>query len=300
MDLSLFDIRSYFEDKGIDFRTSGKNVTSGWLELVCPFCADPSYHLGISDSNIYHCWRCGSKGSIIKLIMELENISYSKAIKELSTYYLSDLTELKIDIQKRYNHNILPKEATKEFSSIHSDYLLLRRFNPNIFIKKYDLYACYMLGKYKYRIICPVIEDERIVNFTAMAVSGQSPKYLHCPNEEAIIPMKECLYNIDSVDKTIIIVEGVTDVWRLGDGTVATMGIEFTSEQINVLAKREINRCFVVFDAEDLAQKKAEKLATVLSSFIKEVDIIFLRKGDPCDLTDGQVEEIRKIVFNPE
>ncbi len=293
MDISLFDIRSFLDDKGIDYKTAGKNVTSGWIELACPFCADPSYHLGISDINIYHCWRCGTKGSVVKLIMELENISYSKAIKELSNYYLSDLTELKIDIQKRYNHNILPKEAGKEFPSIHSDYLLSRNFSLNL-IKKYDLYSCHMLGKYKYRIICPVIEDGRIVNFTAMAVSGQSPKYLHCPNEEAIIPMKECLYNIDSVGKTIIIVEGVTDVWRLGDGAVATMGIEFTTEQINVLAKREINRCFVMFDAEDLAQKKAVKLATALSSFIKEVDIISLEKGDPGDLTEEEVQEIRK------
>ena len=297
MDIALFDIRSYLEEKGIEFKTSGKNVTSGWIELACPFCSDPSYHLGISDSNIYHCWRCGAKGSAIKLIMELEDISYSKAIKELSKYYLSDLKELKIDIQKRYNHNILPKEASKNFPGIHVDYLTNRNFPADQIISKYDLYACYIAGKYKYRLICPIIEEERIVNFTAIAVSGQHPKYLHCPNDKAIIPMKECLYNIDTIKDIAIIVEGVTDVWRIGDGAIATMGIEFTQEQVNVLVKRDIKKCFVMFDAEELAQRKAEKLAKVLSSFIKEVDIIELESGDPGDLNENDIKKLRENII---
>lgn len=294
MDYSLFDIRSYLEEKGIEYHTSGKNVTTGWIELNCPFCSDPSYHLGISELGLFNCWRCGAKGTIIKLIMEYESITYSKAIKELSKYYLSDLKELKQDIQKRYDHNILPKEATKDFPSLHLDYLVRERKFPTSVIQEYDLYACYMIGEYKYRIICPVIEDGKIVNFTAMAVSGQNPKYKHCPNHQAIIPMKECLYNIDTVDKTAVIMEGVTDVWRFGIYGVAVMGIEFSQEQINLLVKRKIQNAFIIFDAEELAQRKAEKMANQLSSFIDHVEVINIGVGDPGMLSFDEISHLRR------
>ena len=66
MDLSQVDTKALLDDLGIDYKLSGKNVTSGWIEVNCPFCGDPSYHLGISPTNLFHCWRCGEKGNLIK------------------------------------------------------------------------------------------------------------------------------------------------------------------------------------------------------------------------------------------
>jgi DNA primase len=292
MNYSLFDIQSYLEEQGVEFHTSGKNVTAGWIELNCPFCSDPSFHLGVSEQGFYHCWRCGAKGSIVKLVMEIRKVPYAKALDELTRFYMSDLQELRVDIQQRHHHNILPKEATKEFPQIHLDYLTSRNF-PHSLINQYDLRACFLTGIYKYRIICPIIEGGYVVNFTALAVSGQEPKYLHCSNKYAVIPMKECVYNIDTVKETAVVMEGVTDVWRFGESGVAMMGIEFTSEQINVLAKKGIKRCFVMFDAEALAQRKAERLAKQLSSFIDEVEILSLPGGDPGDLSEKEVMNIR-------
>jgi DNA primase len=192
--------------------------------------------------------------------------------------------------------NILPPEATKIFPEIHSDYLAQRNFNPDKLIAQYDLYSCFNLGKYKFRIIIPVIEDGFIVNFTALSVSGQDTKYVHCSNSSAIIPMKECLYNIDSVKDVVLITEGVTDVWRMGDGCVATMGIEYTSEQIRLLVNKGVKKAYVMFDSEDFAIRKARKLADTLSIFM-ESEVIELADGDPGEFTDQQVLELREEIF---
>ena len=58
----MFDVISFLEEYNIDYTTSGKNVTSGWVEINCPFCGDdPSYHMGVNlSSGLYHCWICGA------------------------------------------------------------------------------------------------------------------------------------------------------------------------------------------------------------------------------------------------
>lgn len=296
VNLKLYDFESYLVEEGINYVTEGKNVTSGWIELNCPFCSDPSHHLGVSQQGIYHCWRCGSKGSIIKLVMEIEKSSYTKALKKLEGYYLKSLKELKQDIKIRHNHEILPKEASKNFPPDHLFYLQSRNFNQEV-IDKYNLFACYNLGNYKFRIICPVYLNNYIVNFTAMAVSGQAPKYKHCPNEAAIIPMKECIYNIDSVKSYMVIMEGITDVWRFGDGGVATMGIEFTPEQINHIIRKGVDKCFVMYDPEELAQRRANQLAHQLSSFINHVEVLDIGGDkDPGDLSDKEMKQIKKEI----
>jgi hypothetical protein len=43
---------------------------------------------------------------------------------------------------------------------------------------------------------------------------------------------KETLYNLDNAkDGTAIVVEGPIDVWRIGDGAVATFGVIYTQKQ---------------------------------------------------------------------
>lgn len=291
----MFDARAYLDDRGISYKTEGKNISSGWIGVNCPFCGDQSNHLGIKE-NGFSCWRCGTKGNISKLIQEIDSCNLYQAYDTIKSFDSIGLPDLKSDIRKRLGDNILPSEATTTFPEIHSDYLKGRGFDPALLINKYKLLACYTTGKYKFRIIIPVIEDGFIVNFTALAVSGQTPKYIHCPNVESIIPMKECLYNIDTVKDIAVIVEGVTDVWRMGNGCVATMGLEYTSNQINLLVQKGVKKAYVMFDSESFAIKKAGKLADSLSVFM-ESEIIELSGGDPGDFTNQQVKTLREELF---
>lgn len=298
--VETFDILAYLDDTGIDYAESGKNVTRGWVNMQCPFCGDHSNHLGINlDSKIFHCWICGEKGPVTKLIRALnEHISYNEVNNILSKY--QDKMQLTRGesggepIQRRCK---LPKSAKNEWNEYHYNYLVKRRFNPHKLRKDYHLKFCYNLGTYKFRIIVPVIMRNRIVNFTAIdTVNSGQAKYKHCPNDLAAIPIRGCLYNIDSVAGTAIIVEGVTDAWRIGPGAVATFGIEFTKEQINRIMESGITNIFVMYDGEPQATKKAEELSTRLDTLpgIKHVEVLTLPKGDPADLSEEDVKEIRK------
>jgi hypothetical protein len=100
------------------------------------------------------------------------------------------------------------------------------------------------------------------------------------------------LYNLDSVRKTVVIVEGVTDVWRIGDGAVATFGTQYTKAQLALLIG--IKRAFVMFDAE--AEEEGSRLAYDLSAIVPFVDIINLREGDPASLSEEGVKYLRKDI----
>jgi len=299
IDLQTFDVITYLEDRGIQFWTSGKNVTSGWINISCPFpfCQEPSNHLGISPHRFFNCWVCGEKGPVTKLIQQLEGCSWTEANTIVSKFQDFTFKHLKKETQHRTDpdRNILPKEANDDWPQLHLDYLKKRGFNPPSLINKYKLKACYTLGKYKFRIIVPFFHKGKIVNFTGLDVTNQAKEpYKHCLNEEAIIPAKSCLYNIDTVDRSVLIVEGVTDVWRIGDGCIASLGIEWTNAQIGLLIEKSLERVFVMFDSEPKAVAKAHELGEHLSAIFPSVEVIELSEGDPCDLDPGTVRKVRK------
>ena len=302
MDLiSTFDIKAYLNSRNIEYRESGKNVSDGWVEINCLFCDDPSFHLGINTDTTqypeggYHCWRCGESGNITNLIQHIEG-GYSRAQANtiISKFQLTEKKEKQIIIQNKRKLT-LPKEA-KQLSPYHTSYLRKRGFDPNYLIRKYKIRGVYNIGKWKFRIIVPIYMKGKLVNFIGMDASRQSrAKYKFCPNDEAVIPAKQCLYNIDSVKDTAIIVEGVTDVWRIGDGAVALFGMEYTREQLNLL--KNLNKVVVMLDAGEREQQQAEKLAYSLSGIVPNVSIATLTSGDPCDLDEEEILRLRKDVF---
>ena len=163
-------------------------------------------------------------------------------------------------------------------------------------IRRYDLFSCYQTGDYKYRIIAPIYVARRMVSFVGRDVSEESEStYLNCPNQESIIPAKRCLYNIDSVDKVALIVEGITDVWRIGRGTVATLGIEFSKAQINLLSG--LDKVFVMFDAGRQSTIMARKFAAMATSVVRSVEVIEMKKGDPDKLPQDVVDDLKFQIF---
>lgn len=288
----MLHLTDYLNQIGINFITEGKNVTQGWVEIACPFCGDPSYHLGISPTLKFNCWRCGEKGTIIKLLMELERIPHHQAVKQAGEFVNTE----PIKVKQQNNKNIIPPEAKHELNRNHTDYLRGRNFSPSDLRSEYAILGVGPVGKYKFRVIAPCILNGNTVNYTALAVLGQSPKYLHCSNEQAIVPMKSLLYNIDSVKKTMLITEGITDVWRIGRGCVAVMGMEFSKEQLALIVKTNVKSIFVMFDSGTVEMKKANRLAVNLSGIIDHVEVISLSEGDPGDLKESDVKHLRREI----
>lgn len=266
------------------------------MGIRCPFCDDHSNHLGINlNSKFMNCFRCGAKGPATKLVANLERCTWGEA-KRIMLGFLEDPSlKPKITTRPELNHCELPSNATKNFTKKHTKFLQGRKF-PSKIIEDFDLYATNHIGHYKFRIIAPIYVNHQLVSFVARDVTGRaSQKYLNCPNHKSLIPVKNTLYNIDSIRENAIIVEGITDVWRLGPGAVATYGTQVTDAQIHLLSG--LKNAYILFDSDAEAQKRAEELGASLSSIVRSVDILTLAEGDPADLHEDTVSYLRHTIF---
>lgn len=302
IDLARFDIDGYLQTMHVQYDTEGKNVKSGWYGTRCLWCDDHSNHLGINpDTMGINCFRCPTSGTILKLIMKIQHCGLEKAqavVKEFSSITKalplpsSDTERLSDTLSEIFE----PSGAIDKLLAPHKRFLRRRRFDPDDIFQKFNLRSFGAAGRYRYRLFIPIYFQNRLVTYTTRDVSDKQPiPYLHCPKNSSIIYPKETLYNYDSCEDTAIVVEGATDVWRGGDGFVATFGIVYTPFQVQLL--RKFKRIFVMYDAEEQAQDMARQLAFDLSAYQPEVEQLYLSEGDPCDLGDDDIKSLRKMVF---
>ena len=288
------NIIEYLEDKGIEYKTRGKNVSQGWIGINCPFCpdGDPSNHLGIHlQTGIISCWRCGAKGSIFKLV-----IKYGDSPHIISSKYFK--SSIYTPPKRQFSQECeLPSEAKDVLLYPHKKYLQKRGFSDPLFIfYRYNLKCCYLTGEWKHRLIIPVYMNNQLVTFTSRDVSDMSNlRYKTCPNEKSIIPIKECIYNYDFVYNKAIIVEGPIDAWKIGEGAVALFGKVATNKQINLLGKK-LKEAYIMFDSD--GTEEAEELGKQLGLLIPHVEIIELEKGDPAELEEREIFKLKREIFN--
>ena len=287
--MKVFDAEKFLREYNIDHSHDDKNVSVGWVGVPCPFCNDHSYHGGFNlSTGYYNCWRC-SGGTIKAVIQALTGLSAHEATRIQQTYIKKTARnapgrpkQTESDPNKIKHLESILGHFSPTLDGIYEQYLIQRNFDPDELVKKYDLRAAGHIGPYKWRIIAPIYLNGGLISFQGRDVSNkQKIKYKACRMKDEVLHHKQTLYAIDRVkNDSVIFVEGITDVWRLGDGAIATFGIEFKSEQVLMIAKRFKN-AFILFDSDEQAQKQAEKLGMMLNSLRTSTEIIELYKGDP-------------------
>ena len=294
----MFDAISYLRMRGIRVWTQGKNVSPGWIGIRCLYCSDQSNHLGINlKSGKFRCWKCKKRGHIRWIIQTLEGVSEDQANQRILEYDDPTFTSVLQDIKYTTPEKVLPKEATKDFWEMHIEYLRERNFDAHHLIRKYDLYCTHNVGDYKFRIVVPVKMNQTMVCFTARDVTGkQELRYKSSPLEGYTIDPSRVLYNIDSVYDTAIVMEGVTDVWRVGDPGIALLNKEFNPKHLLTLQQKGVRRCFFIYDAEKEATEQAKEAAAMASGVMPVVEQIELREGDPGSLSPKDALELRKFL----
>lgn len=304
-DYRHYDVLAFLEGQGIEHWASQKNVGRGWVSIQCRFCTDHSNHLGINiNSNVFSCMKCGVKGGLPFLVKTILDCSWREAYEALEPYEELSTRDgghppPRASPRWRDKDLPIPKSFSKEFPHRFIQYLAARGFNPKRLIEKYDLYACHTMGRFRWRVIAPVIMNGRVVNFIGRDISGKAKsKYILETNEAAALPKGQILYNLDAAGDTILIVEGPADVWRIGDGAVATMGTQFSALQVKTILDHGIQRVFVLYDPEPEATRLAKRLANQLSGVIPHVDVLLKQtEGDPGDMSPDEVIELRRKVF---
>ena len=299
----MLDAKQLCIDYGIDYAKNGHHYRNGWVNVACQFCSgNPGYHLGINIEEAFSvCHRCGWH-TLNEVISSLTNSNFRTA-KDIINKYSTDTTHVRhhkevfnpvTEINFPSGTNPLTKKATT--------YLIERKYNPDELISKWGLLSTSHYGFYKHRILAPIYLNGNLVSYQCRSISNNNPnKYLPCPQNEEVLEHQKCIYGMDSTsNRKCIVVEGITDVWRLGRGAVATFGISFTKQQTRMIA-RNFDRVFIMYDGEEQAQEQAEKLGYLIgNSFANSVEVInlpFLVKDiDPGDLSQDDADALMKEV----
>ena len=311
----MFDIQQFLISKQIGYRKEGSNVGRKEINICCPFCAESKYHCGInSGKNVYHCWVCGVKGDLPKLISKLLAISYIEA-KEI----ISPTSELKKVLEERNKvieepiiipnkdfklpkfTNLFIENSTNDWQVIAYQFLKEKYSLSWKNIVNAKLHYCYFGNKYKNSIIIPIYKNEILINYLGRCWDKNSKsRYNNCPNEEAVLNIHRTLYNIDSIkigQDLIILVEGVFDCIKVGlDIAVASFGTEVSQEQKNLLIGLKPKKLIILADNDPNnpnTTRKAQKLCDYLSPFLitKCIEIPFDGK-DPADLNRKEIDNL--------
>lgn len=294
------NMEQLLSDNRIPFITGGqhKRVGKSWIGIHCPFCVGKQdYHLGFNkDSQAWSCWRCG-KHYTFDVLHKLLNLTDNKIYQLIKQYQDRPQRRREPEIKERASSLYMPGEPLDNVGAARI-YIEGRGFNPDKIIKLYGVKATGPVGNYKHRIMIPIFYKGRIVSYQGRDITGKAElKYKACSEPEEIIHHKHIVYNYDSAEKITIVVEGILDAWRIGEGCVATFGVGYTTKQTQLLAM--FKKVFILFDLDEDAQTRADHLAYHLQAMGTRAYIIsdLLNEGeDPAMLKKDEVRVLRKEI----
>ena len=289
-----------FTDYKIEYNT---RVNRGWTNVTCPFCDDKTFNGGFNDTgNYFHCWKCGGH-NFREALARTVNIPKSQVDVLIEQY--AGRNSLLNKLNKKQAKAIRLELPTDTFTEAERKYLLSRNFSPRLLKEKYKIVGGGITGSWKYRIIIPLILDNKIVSWTGRSILSKDrinelkiPRYKNLSIEQSVIDPKSILYNLDNCkNRTAVLTEGAFDVIRLGDDFMCSFGTELTQSQISVIKER-FDKVFIMFDNEKEAQIKARKFGMQITSMGVDVEIVDaysdFNKNDGGELNEQEVSVIRK------
>ena len=122
-------------------------------------------------------------------------------------------------------------------------------------------------------------------------------KSLHlkaCEKKNEIIDHQTLLYGEDDTPTNFgILVEGISDVWKMGVGTMGCFGMQISKAQANRL--KRFDKLYIIFDPEPQAQKLACDMARYLSLMnVEAYNVKLDGDKDPGALSKKEVREVKK------
>ncbi len=297
----MFNAEQFCIDNDIVISKLGKHVRFGWVNISCPFClGQTGYHGGFNvDKGYYNCYRCGHH-PLTTVIMKLTSKDLRTSLNVIKNYSSVSIIPTKKKVQQSMS---FPSDI-KNLTTRAKKYLINRNFDPKRLASIWGLLSTGYIGFYKHRIFAPIYQKQTLVSYQCRDITDQHPqKYLACKQEEEIIPHQNCLYGFDQVInyKSVVVVEGITDVWRLGQGAVATFGTGFTKQQAKILATNFYN-IYILFDNEPEAQEKAKQLGFLINSAfknsVKVTNLCLSGKNlDPGNMNQSDADQLMKEIL---
>lgn len=296
----IFDTLKFYRDHGVPSLSTGhKHCQTGWVQTVCPFCkGNPGWHLGYHlRDGFFSCWRCGGH-SVKEVVKTILGCSWHEAGQTIGRY-----RGLPKNAGETKTSGFLPRKKSLvlpygcgELQAGHRNYLIKRGFNPDELVQQWGLQGTGNHGSYAFRIIAPIYQYGQLVSYQGRDWTGKAElRYKACRKGDEIIDHKHCLYGLDFIDSSVVVlVEGITDAWRLGPGAVCSFGIKYRIEQAKKL--RRFDKVFTFFDPDPQAEVQSERIAAYLAMYRKEVIQINIKKKgmDPAELPQAYARDLMK------
>jgi 5S rRNA maturation endonuclease (ribonuclease M5) len=290
------DYERLFKVYGVHYIASGDHhCTEGWLSFYCPFCSPTKYHLGLNKkSGKWNCWSCGSHNEwfVLSVLLNKSVTECKQIVKKfvLPGVSFRDDVEYFAEIKSQCS---LPFGCA-ELSVEQKRYLRSRNFNPEKVVDLYNVVGTPPYSKIGDCIVIPIYWQGIRVSWIARKIKeGSGPRYLKCPKKEQTYPISKILYGWESIRKKAVVVEGIFDKWRLGPGSVCTLGLGVSEEQVRLLGS--LNQVFILFDSDKPARKRSNDLARRLSSVV-DVEILEIDVADPAELTEQEAKKIMEVL----
>ena len=273
---------------------SHRHARSGWIQIECPFCDERAdkFHMGYNKAGKYvNCWQCGPH-RLEPTFQLLFGVGWNEAMKLAKGI---NKERDAIPFKKKGKLKMPSGCIMNELEYPHEKYLKHRGFNPDVIKQLWGIGCTSSISSVPLSIIIPIYHHNEIVSWTSRYIgkNKQIPRYRAAHATEESFPAKQLLYGAQYARYAAIIVEGPTDVWKVGPGAVATLGLSYTQDQF--LAMLRYPTRVICFDNTREAQKVAENLKKDLSVFNGDTYNMVLDSDDPGCATKEEIKTIRRV-----
>lgn len=286
------------------------NHPGEYYAVCCPFCNDTRFRcyinhrygtddeLGRPQTFLATCFNAGCPLSLKNstTYQQLEEMLTGHKLFELRKAAIQEGKE--IDVSKiRANW---PGEVTRldKLPSNHEAviYLAGRGFDPAKIGRFYNVHWCTKSDRFicQDRLIIPIYHRKKMVGWQARAAydcdwkQSYVPKYYTAPGT----PRRQILYNFGNAVyyQTGVIVEGVTDVWRVGPQAVCTLGATMTMQQQSLFKRGFKNYAGVLLFDPDVKDKVKEKVDQLVAAMATKLKSGFCRVNLPEGTDPGSLD----------
>ncbi len=273
------NVEELLQSKQVPFIPKGKDYV---VSCLSPEHDDSNPSMRVDQiTGIFHCFSCGYKGNLF--VHFGEKASFLHLRREL----------LKKKIREKRAESVglpFPRSALPYVGN-------WRNIKPETY-RKFEAFQEHesFIG----RVVFPIRDmSGRIVAFNARHMTGGTPKYLISPPgaRMPLFPAK-----IDSIQASVILVEGIYDMLNLHDkgltNAVCCFGTRnINEEKLSILRLQGIEEAIVFFDGDEAGQAAAIKV----QEMCKNVDLltrnINIADIDPGALTENQVEKLKSKLY---
>lgn len=266
--------------------------TGETYKICCPFCSDTRFRCNINymygqrnelGELMYHLAHCFNAGCPLSMhekqaYAKLRDILTARNIKDLSKAAISEGKALDVDsVRTTWPGKVIRVDKLPDQHLARKYLQEDRDFDCNVIGRFYNVHWCYSSDNAlcRDRLIIPIYHQKKMVGWQARPAfdtdwsSVRFPKYYTAPGT----PKNHILYNLGNAVKykTGVIVEGVTDVWRVGPAAVCTLGASFSTAQQELFLSNFRDWSGVLLYDPDI-KEKAPKIWQSMFPIVKQLN----------------------------